>query len=219
MKEIKRQIAIGDIHGCYGLMVDLLEDVIRFDPDTDELVFIGDYIDRGDKSMHVVTYVNALRNKYPESIVLLMGNHELLAHSAFKTRGSNHVQLWFINGGINTINSYGNYENAQKHLVPFIDTLRYYYETPSHIFVHGGIPMGETLQSAQPNALLWDRNYDRYRGKTIIVGHTPHKVVTKYKSAVAIDTGAVYTGKLSAYDPINDCVYEAVDLDNRKSAK
>ncbi|MBF0536687.1 MAG: serine/threonine protein phosphatase [Nitrospirae bacterium] len=217
MEAIKRQIAIGDIHGCHSLVVDLIEEVIRFDPDTDQLIFIGDYIDRGDKSMHVVNYIVSLKNKYPENIVLLMGNHELLAHSAFKTRYSNHIQLWFINGGINTINSFGNYANAQRLLMPFIDTLLYYYETDSHIFVHGGIPMAETLHSAQPKALLWDRNYDRYRGKPIIVGHTPHKTVTKYKNAIVIDTGAVYTGRLSAYDAINDCTYEAVDLDGRQS--
>ncbi|MBF0342683.1 MAG: serine/threonine protein phosphatase [Nitrospirae bacterium] len=216
---MKRQIAIGDIHGCYSLMVDLIEGVIRFDPNTDQLIFIGDYIDRGENNMQVVTYVDDLKKKHPDNIILLMGNHELLAYNAFKTRYSSHVQLWFINGGINTINSYENYEAAQKQLMPFVESLLYYYETPTHIFVHGGIPLGETLKSAQPRALLWDRNYDHYRGKPIIVGHTPHKEVTKYKNSVVIDTGAVYVGKLSAYDPINDVVYDIVDLDNTRSIK
>ena len=52
-----RLIAIGDIHGCYDLLRELLEYQIKFDPATDELIFIGDYIDRGPDSKKVVEYV------------------------------------------------------------------------------------------------------------------------------------------------------------------
>lgn len=63
MKSIKnnRQIAIGDIHGCYDLLKDLLEYQIKFDPKTDELIFLGDYIDRGTDSEKVVTYLGKLQ--------------------------------------------------------------------------------------------------------------------------------------------------------------
>ena len=46
-KRFKRQIAIGDIHGCLNLLKDLVEHQIRLNPDADMLIFLGDYIDRG----------------------------------------------------------------------------------------------------------------------------------------------------------------------------
>ena len=51
--ESKRIIAIGDIHGCYHTMVDLLLK-INYDSATDTLIFLGDYIDRGPFSYKVV---------------------------------------------------------------------------------------------------------------------------------------------------------------------
>ncbi len=209
--EFKRQIAIGDIHGCFEVTVALVEKKIVFDPENDKLIFIGDYIDRGPDSMKVVSYIAELKKKYPQQVVLLAGNHEFLAFEAFKHRTTNQVQLWFINGGISTIQSYGSYENAQSALLPFVETLEPYHEIDEAIFVHGGIPIGDTITTATPKSLLWERNYAIYKGKNIIVGHTPHKKVTKYKHAVVIDTGAVFYGKLSGYDVLNDKIYEAVD--------
>ncbi|MCG6550913.1 MAG: metallophosphoesterase [Candidatus Magnetominusculus sp. LBB02] len=220
----KRQIAVGDIHGCYGLTVDLVENVIKFDPLHDQLIFIGDYIDRGTDSAQVVQYVSDLKNKYEDHIVLLAGNHEYLAYHAFKYRTAEMFQLWIVNGGVTTIASYDGienamkYENSEKILVPFVESLEFYYETKTHIFLHGGVPTGETIQTAAKNALLWERNYDRYRGKDIIVGHTPHKNVTKYTNAVVIDTGAVFYGKLSAYDPVNDKIYETINSNPKPKA-
>ncbi|MBF0321074.1 MAG: serine/threonine protein phosphatase [Nitrospirae bacterium] len=217
--DLKRQIAIGDIHGCYELTIELIENVIKFDPDTDQLIFIGDYIDRGADSARVVRYVEALKDQYNERIVLLAGNHEHLAYNALTKRTADMYQLWIINGGMQTINSYDGventqkYENTERHLVPFVKRLEYYYETKTHIFVHGGIPLGDTIETAPKKSLLWERNYDRYRGKPIIVGHTPHKSVKKYENSVVIDTGAVFYGKLSAYDPLNDQIYEAITTD------
>jgi serine/threonine protein phosphatase 1 len=90
------------------------------------------------------------------------------------------------------------------------------YETPTHIFVHAGIPYGKTLETATIHELLWDRN-NSYRGnKTLVVGHCINREITKYHNKViALDTGAFFTGKLSAYDVLNDKIYQAVDLTKR----
>ena len=45
--------AIGDIHGCLNKVLRLLE-VLRYDPATDRLIFLGDYIDRGPDSKGVL---------------------------------------------------------------------------------------------------------------------------------------------------------------------
>ena len=44
----KRTIAIGDIHGCYYTLIDLLQK-IDYQSGRDTLIFLGDYIDRGTK--------------------------------------------------------------------------------------------------------------------------------------------------------------------------
>ncbi|HEU5393607.1 MAG TPA: metallophosphoesterase family protein, partial [Candidatus Methylomirabilis sp.] len=61
---------IGDVHGCLTPLQRLL-DKIGPGP-ADELVFIGDYIDRGPQSREVVELVREL----PGRITLLIGNHE-----------------------------------------------------------------------------------------------------------------------------------------------
>uniref|UniRef100_UPI00286E8F8F metallophosphoesterase n=1 Tax=Chamaesiphon sp. VAR_69_metabat_338 TaxID=2964704 RepID=UPI00286E8F8F len=64
-----RSIVIGDIHGCYNELLDLLAKVSI--SDTDRLISLGDIVDRGADSVKVYDF---LKNR-PNSIVL-MGNHE-----------------------------------------------------------------------------------------------------------------------------------------------
>jgi serine/threonine protein phosphatase 1 len=48
----KRLLAIGDIHGCYDHLLELVENKINLRKE-DRLVFMGDYIDRG-KNIRIV---------------------------------------------------------------------------------------------------------------------------------------------------------------------
>jgi len=209
---MKRQIAIGDIHGCYGLLIKLIEKIIKFTPGEDMLVFLGDYIDRQRKSKEVVEYVMTLKEKHPYQVVLLKGNHEDLAFNALNApEWSEEMALWMINGGDDTISSYGNTGYTRSALLPFIESLKLYYETETHIFVHGGIPGGKNLKTVNPEELMWDRSFD-YRGeKTLVVGHTPQMAAAKIpgRKIICVDTGAFMTGVLSAYDVINDKFYRA----------
>ncbi len=209
---MKRQIAIGDIHGCYGLVRKLIEKVIKFTPDEDALVFLGDYIDRQRKSREVVEYVMTMKKKYPYQVILLKGNHEDLAYNALNApEWSEEMALWMINGGEDTISSYGGIEHTRAALLPFIESLKLYYETDTHIFAHGGIPEGKDLATVTPEELMWDRSFD-YRGeKTLVVGHTPQMAAAKIpgRKIICIDTGAFMTGVLSAYDVIKEKFYKA----------
>ena len=54
-----RIFVIGDIHGCLD-MLDRLMDMINWHPDRDRLIFLGDYIDRGENPKGVVDYIVAL---------------------------------------------------------------------------------------------------------------------------------------------------------------
>ena len=58
-KEFKRVLAIGDIHGNYRKLLSLWKKV-EFNPSEDFLVFLGDYIDRGQSSIRVLNFIRKL---------------------------------------------------------------------------------------------------------------------------------------------------------------
>ncbi|MFZ5767027.1 MAG: metallophosphoesterase, partial [Thermodesulfobacteriota bacterium] len=68
--------AIGDIHGCYARLCDLL-DRLPYAAGRDRLVFLGDYINRGEESARVLDLLCRLRQQDP-GMVALFGNHEYL---------------------------------------------------------------------------------------------------------------------------------------------
>jgi serine/threonine protein phosphatase 1 len=56
-----RTLAIGDIHGCHVALMTLLKQVeLRAD---DQIVFLGDYIDRGPGSRQVIESLLGLSSK------------------------------------------------------------------------------------------------------------------------------------------------------------
>jgi serine/threonine protein phosphatase 1 len=94
---------IGDIHGEITLLDRLLESIIRFHPD--QVVFVGDYIDRGAYSRNVVDRIMSLEGE----VTALMGNHELMMLNAMDNLGYgyNPTELWYYNGGEATLLSFG----------------------------------------------------------------------------------------------------------------
>ncbi|EAY09548.1 Ser/Thr protein phosphatase, putative [Trichomonas vaginalis G3] len=67
-------VVVGDLHGS-------IEDLLRIfrifkPPPQTRYLFLGDYVDRGDNSLEVMTILMALYCKYPDKVYLLRGNHE-----------------------------------------------------------------------------------------------------------------------------------------------
>lgn len=80
-------LAVGDLHGRLAPLEDFLRGCDRAgflaSPDTvaggAQIVFLGDYIDRGAQSRPVLERVAALKAANPGRVHCLLGNHEMLA--------------------------------------------------------------------------------------------------------------------------------------------
>ena len=70
-------IAIGDIHGCYNTMIKILKDErLNINFQRDKVVFLGDYIDRGNFPLKTLLALKDLQTKHSENVICLKGNHE-----------------------------------------------------------------------------------------------------------------------------------------------
>ncbi len=193
-------LAMGDIHGCRQQLTELLAKV---NPQpADQLVFLGDYIDRGPDARGVINELLIFRQHHPRS-VFLKGNHEAMFLDFLDGRNP---LLFLLNGGDATLNSYRQDDDTQippDHL-DFLRNLRLFHETESFIFVHAGLRPGVPLEAQRQRDLLWirseflDSDYDW--GKTVVFGHTPLSSPLLTANRIGLDTGAVYGRTLSCCD-------------------
>ena len=66
-------IIVGDIHGS---LHDLLRILKYIHEQKTKVLFLGDYVDRGNFSLECITILFAFKVLYPDSIYLIRGNHE-----------------------------------------------------------------------------------------------------------------------------------------------
>jgi serine/threonine protein phosphatase 1 len=196
-----RRFAIGDIHGCAKALRSLIE-VIDPQPD-DEIVFLGDYVDRGPDSRNAIDQIIALRER--TQVVTLRGNHELMLMGA--VMGGRDDSFWLANGGNATLASYGGSlaKIPSDHLV-FFHELIPYYEIDDTIFVHASYDPEVEMFDQSETMTYWTHLPKplpaRHKsGKRVIVGHTPQpegKVLDAGHLA-CIDTYCFGYGYLTAY--------------------
>lgn len=193
-----RTFAIGDIHGDIEALFKLLACFPEIEAG-DTIVFVGDYIDRGPRSKHVVDYVRDLHRTTKAKVVTLRGNHED-SWVRVIDRGWPEFILPPGNGCLATLRSYNGgpvpaeLETPKKEevepllagsffpadVVEWMRSLPYFYEDDHAIYVHAGLPPGpdgfmHPSVVKHPVALLWCRDEDffrNYRGKLVVFGHT-----------------------------------------------
>lgn len=217
----RRLYAIGDIHGCpdeLEFLLEYLRNTCNID-DRDQVIFIGDYIDRGVASKSVLECLLRFQKLQPKTI-FLRGNHEdmLLGFLGYEGRGA----AYLLNGGDVFFESYGikgfNNVTEVRDLIPaahisFLLNLDRYVISEKYVFAHAGLDPLRDLHSQLDQDLFWIRdpfienihNFDR----TVLFGHTPYQdVLLHLPYKIGIDTGLVYGNMLTCVELINEEVIQ-----------
>jgi serine/threonine protein phosphatase 1 len=198
-----RIFAIGDIHGCRDKLEELLAKIDWRPENREQLVFLGDYIDRGPDSYGVVEKVLELKNRWRERVVVLKGNHEQMFINFIYGRYNPPLTS---NGMPLTIRSYERNQPFPVSHTIFYQDLVLYHETERHIFVHAGLRPGVALTDQTEDDCLWirdeflDSRYDF--GKTVVFGHTPFREPYISPGRAGLDTGVVFGGRLTCLEVV-----------------
>ncbi len=218
--------AIGDIHGQHTMLRALLDELNRLPvKEEDTLVFIGDYIDRGEDSRAVIETLLELKEQHRDT-VFLRGNHEQLMLSALEgpapepgpvegfSLHAEQTMLWLQNGGDQTLSNYG-VEDLMRwwEFIPeahwdFIRATQMEYITEHYHFVHAGLlPPGkrwpEEVYGLDPRLWIREPFLDSradFGGRRVVFGHTPQLTGRPLiqRNKIGIDTAAVFGGPLTA---------------------
>lgn len=191
-----RTFVIGDIHGCYDELIEMLQNVGA--TAKDQLIALGDIVDRGNKSKEVFEF---FYNR-PNSLVI-MGNHERKHQKQLLNYAQEIVKIQF--------------GSVYPKFLDWIKGLKYYHETEGVIIIHAFFEHDKTLAGQKPEVLCGASSgqryldnkynnekfwYDVYQGsKPIIYGH--HVVGDFPKvtnNTFGIDTGACHGHYLTAIE-------------------
>ncbi|WP_342555615.1 metallophosphoesterase family protein [Paenibacillus sp. FSL R7-0652] len=186
-----RTLMVSDIHGCIDTFNQLLHDV-DYNSTYDQLMLLGDYVDRGPSSKEVVDKVMKLVHEH--HAVALKGNHDQ-RFVDFIQEGSSAIQSRFMeHGGLPTLESYcqlkdeisdTRLQQARKsiqsdysHHIHFLSSLPLFHEDENHIYVHAGLNPDYSDWKQQPehdfmyikHKFIQHTFTDLY--KKVVFGHT-----------------------------------------------
>lgn len=201
-----RSLAIGDIHGCANAFERLLS-AIKPGGD-DQLVTLGDYVNRGPDSSGVMQRL--LRLHRSGRLIALRGNHEQMMLEA--RDDDEKFKRFLSNGGHQTLLSYsvlgdaGSLADVPDDHWDFIENVcRDWYEIDTHFFVHANAYPDHPLTEQPMFMLRWEPFDDpppHESGKVMVCGHTSQKSgrPRNLGHAICIDTYAHGGGWLTCLD-------------------
>lgn len=201
----ERIFIIGDLHGCLGMLQRLM-DKIKWQPDKDRLIFLGDYIDRGEDPKGVVNFILKL-TRFSSEVQCLIGNHEAIFLDYLNGKDR---RLFILNGGMKTLESYQRDKpEGEGPLVPadhvaFYQSLKSFIELDDYYVVHAGFRPGVALKDQTLEDMTWIRDPFIYSEnnfkKRVIFGHTPFYEPLVMDNKIGLDTGAVYGNRLTCLE-------------------
>jgi len=213
---------IGDIHGCYDELTELLEK-LGYEVDRESCtarpplnrraIFLGDFCDRGPANAAVLRL--AINMAESGTALCVPGNHDVKLLR--KLRGNDVTLTHGLDLTVKEL------EKEPKEFIDkaiqFLDGLvsHYVLDHGKLVVAHAGLSekfhgrssgrvrgfclygdtTGETDEFGLPVRLNWA---EEYRGKALVVyGHVPFAEIRNVNNTICIDTGCVFGGKLSAY--------------------
>lgn len=231
---LMRIFAIGDIHGGLKALIQLLNKIEVKDEDT--LIFMGDYVDGWSESAQVIEFLMELSQTI--NCVFIKGNHDVWCEDWLKSDDVN--PTWYMHGGKETIESYIGLskDDKKRHLEFFENMPLYYLDDENRLFLHAGFTSmhgveKEVFQSTffydrtlwemalsmdngiKTDSLLYPNRLKHYQ--EIFIGHTPtinfkQEVPMHAVNVWNIDTGAAFTGKLSAINVNTKAIFQSDNL-------
>ena len=211
---------IGDIHGCYEELKQLLlklgyiveDNQAVYHPEGRRAIFVGDLIDRGPNSPAVLRLVMAMVKA--KNAFCVPGNHE----QKYKRKLSG-KDVKLTHGLKETVEQMAQEpESFHKEVLEFIDSLvsHLIFDGGALVVAHAGMKQefqgrasgrvrsfalygdttGETDEYGAPIRQNWATDY---RGTaTVVYGHTPVLYAEWFNNTICIDTGCVFGGRLTA---------------------
>ena len=214
---------IGDVHGCYEELVELLtklgygvakraDSPLGRHPAGRKVIFLGDLVDRGPRTPEVLQLVMSMVEA--DSAYCVQGNHE---QKLMRKLAGRNVQI--THGLGETLEQLESTTEDFKERIPdFLENLvsHYMFDDGKLVVSHAGLKeelqgrasgqvrdfclygetTGETDEFGLPVRYNWAADY---RGKaTVVYGHTPVPETEWLNRTLCIDTGCVFGGKLTA---------------------
>jgi Calcineurin-like phosphoesterase len=193
-----RTIVIGDIHGCFDELRDLLK-LVQLRPD-DRVIAVGDLIVKGPQSRQVLDLFIA-----DARFSSVIGNQDRALRQYWRGEPVRLTKQQRITAG--------QLESHRERYSAYLCSLPFTINLGSHLVVHAGVRPGVPLRrqmavdlteirtmGANPAArrgLPW---YRVFRGRRIVLfGHWPAKTPRLAARAIGLDTGCVYGGHLTGY--------------------
>lgn len=218
---------VGDVHGCYEEMTELLEALGYARGTLDEedpiwgaytwrhpggrrAVFIGDLADRGPR---ILDTIRGVRNMVASGAAFLVpGNHDV--KFARWLRGEAVTAAHGLERSIEEFYALRQEirEQAAVEYAEFLDILSSHYvlDGGKLVVVHAGLReelQGRSSETVREIAIFgklrgesYDRHWaDKYRGRAMVVyGHIPVTDASWVNGTINIDTGCVFGGRLTA---------------------
>jgi len=193
-----RTIVVGDTHGCYDELMDLLNQ-LNFGV-SDRIVSVGDLVTKGPKNREVLELF--MKDSRFSTVI---GNHDLALR---RLLNGEEVEL-----KASQKEAHRELKADKDRFTPYLNSLPFMIDLGSHLVVHAGLRPNVEMHSqttedlTQIRTLGEDREskdgtpwYDVYDGeKVVLFGHWPASDPRRGRMALGLDTGCVYGHQLTAY--------------------
>ncbi|BDS12662.1 metallophosphoesterase family protein [Aureispira anguillae] len=213
-----RQFVIGDVHGCFLTLSALIQQINL--QQEDQLIFLGDVINKGNDSRKVLDYLMQLELEY--ELYCIKGNHEHNLLTAYS------CGMDFFEDFLHAYHADDLMDGDLYAYLDFCAKMAYYIETPTHIFSHLGFSPSIPYPISDTRAYFHNQNIEisttAIQSKKQVHGHltvalkTIQEAVNGEQTIINIDGGCCYKkieglGHLCALEITHNTLYVQKNLE------